>query len=400
MNDTFSNSTINSTPIEIPLIGTKFAPAGRDAASDIHHKKAVLDHVPLLAKTLDAMPGMVLILNRNRQIIAANKRFLNILDVGINDIAEKRPGEAIKCIRATEGADGCGTGSHCATCGAVNAILGAISNNSEVIRECRILVYAQTEVVPLDLRVTATPFEVDEEFFILAAMEDISHEKRQEVLQRTFFHDVLNTAGCIQGYAEFMSEEAATDLDICDRLTSLSKQLIEEIQSQRDLLHAEVGELKTTSMPVKGWQVMNNLRDQYINHNIAALRNIIIGDAWNGPIVTDERLLKRVLGNMLKNALEATPPHGSVEMNCREDNDAVVFSIKNPEVMQEDVQLQIFQRSFSTKNEPGRGIGTYSMKLFGEKYLGGEVDFTSCASEGTTFSLRLPKKPTHDIRTN
>ena len=36
----------------------------------------------------------------------------------------------------------------------------------------------------------------------------------------------------------------------------------------------------------------------------------------------------------------------------------------------EDVKLQIFQRSFSTKG-PGRGLGTYSMKLLTERYLKG-----------------------------
>ena len=54
--------------------------------------------------------------------------------------------------------------------------------------------------------------------------------------------------------------------------------------------------------------------------------------------------------------------------------------------------MQIFQRSFSTKGQPGRGIGTYSIKLFGETYLGGR-GFVSPAEapEGTTFSIVLPK---------
>ena len=67
--------------------------------------------------------------------------------------------------------------------------------------------------------------------------------------------------------------------------------------------------------------------------------------------------------------------------------------VSNPEIMPQEVQFQIFQRSFSTKGEVGRGIGTYSMKLFGERYLGGKVDFVSYSPEGTTFRLSLPKKP-------
>ena len=95
----------------------------------------------------------------------------------------------------------------------------------------RILVQTPMEVVPLDLRVTATPFEAEGNCFVLAAIEDISHEKRVAVLQRTFFHDVLNTAGCIEGYADFLVEDATSDLEVCKRLQVLSSQLIEEIRS-------------------------------------------------------------------------------------------------------------------------------------------------------------------------
>ena len=68
-----------------------------------------------------------------------------------------------------------------------------------------------------------------------------------------------------------------------------------------------------------------------------------------------------------------------------------MFAIHNPAVIPEQVQLQVFQRSFSTKGQPGYGIGTYSMKLLGEQYLGGKVAFTSRSPEGTTFTLALAK---------
>jgi signal transduction histidine kinase len=268
-----------------------------------------------------------------------------------------------------------------------------METNGETVRECRILVQTPSEVVPLDLRVTASPFEVEDEYFILAAIEDISYEKRVAVLQRSFFHDVLNTAGCIQGYADMLAMDAVSAQEVCEQLTALSGQLIDEIQSQRELLHAESGDLETENAPIRASQVLDELRNQYLNHAVAMERNIIIGETCKGIVITDGRLLKRVLGNMLKNALEATPSQGTVTMSCVDTGDAVTFCVNNSTVMPHDVQIQIFQRSFSTKSEAGRGIGTYSMKLFGERYLGGEVDFVSCESEGTTFRLRLPKKP-------
>ena len=393
MNKSLTPTNFNPSFPQIASPVTHFAPAERDTVCELRRKTEIIDRVPLLSKALDAMPDMVMILNRNRQIISANQKLLKILNASVAEIVEKRPGEAIKCIRAGEGPGGCGTGKHCSTCGAVHAVLASMDTDAEAVRECRILVQIRTEIVPLDLRVTATPFEVEEEHFVLAAIEDISHEKRVAVLQRTFFHDVLNTAGCIEGYADFLVEDAASDPEVCRRLQVLSSQLIEEIRAQQELLHAESGDLETESIPIRTGQVLEELRTQYLNHAVAEDRRIAIGHIWDGPLITDRRLLKRVLGNMLKNALEATPPLGTVKMSCEDDGDVVSFLVSNPAVMPNDVQLQVFQRSFSTKGEAGRGIGTYSMKLFGERYLGGEVDFVSRDSEGTTFRLRLPKMP-------
>ena len=94
---------------------------------------------------------------------------------------------------------------------------------------------------------------------------------------------------------------------------------------------------------------------------------------------------------MIKNAIEATPRGNQVIVSCEDVGRQVAFHVTNPTVMPEEVRLQIFQRSFSTKGQAGRGIGTYSIKLFGETYLGGQVSFTSQEPDGTTFSIVLPK---------
>jgi signal transduction histidine kinase len=378
------------TPPNLPE--TFFAPAGRDTPEEFARKVEIVRDSRLLTASLNAIPGMVMILNANRQIVAANQAMFRVLQVAADDLLEKRPGEVVGCVRPKEGPDGCGTSRHCVTCGAVNAILDSQTQNTQVVRECRILTESGSGTGAMDLRVAATPIDAEGERLIVVAVEDISQPKRMAVLQRVFFHDVLNTAGCILGYADYLAKAHEAVEEVSELLRHLGEQLVEEINAQRDLVLAEAGDLATKVDMLMTKQVLEDLRMQYLKSPVAVERRIEVGQVWNGTIWTDRRLLMRILGNMLKNGLEASCPGQAVTIDCSDQGEDVVFAVHNPGVMSENVQLQIFQRSFSTKGQTGRGIGSYSMKLLGERYLGGRVDFVSRQPEGTTFTLRLPQR--------
>jgi signal transduction histidine kinase len=107
-------------------------------------------------------------------------------------------------------------------------------------------------------------------------------------------------------------------------------------------------------------------------------------------VTTDAGIVVRVLVNMVVNALEATDEGDAVRVSVYSSDHEVVFSVWNRKPIPHDVARRIFQRNFSTKAETGRGLGTYSMKLFGEEILGGKVGFVTSAEEGTCFHFRLP----------
>jgi signal transduction histidine kinase len=108
-------------------------------------------------------------------------------------------------------------------------------------------------------------------------------------------------------------------------------------------------------------------------------------------VTTDKVLLKRVLGNLGKNGLEASEEGQEVSLGFRNFG-AAEFHVHNDAVMPEMIRLQVFRRSFSTKSPLGRGIGTYSAKLITERYLGGSLSFSSSEEQGTTFAVTLPAR--------
>lgn len=172
----------------------------------------------------------------------------------------------------------------------------------------------------------------------------------------------------------------------------LSKRLQQEIEDQRRLGQAERGELVITVDTVPVQSILDTLKLVFEAHPVAKGKQIeIVPAAPEDRITTEISLLTRVLTNMTKNALEAVEEGQTVRVWYERNNGNVMFQVQNPGVMPEEVQLRMFNRSFSTKAEKGRGIGTYSMKLFGERYLKGKVGFESTPKKGTIFFIELPK---------
>ena len=93
---------------------------------------------------------------------------------------------------------------------------------------------------------------------------------------------------------------------------------------------------------------------------------------------------------MLVNAFEATEKNGEVRFWVEKDAGLITFYVWNEGVIPKDVALRVFQPHFSTRKGKGRGFGAFSMKLLGEEFLSGKVDFTSTKGEGTTFRFSLP----------
>lgn len=383
-------------PDKQPLPGdesfTFFLPAPRAPRELVQQQAGVVGAQSLLTMLLDAIPEMLLILNPERQIVFANQALADVL--GIGDIGEaigSRPGETIDCAHAGDTPGGCGTSKFCTTCGAARALQSASQGKSD-IQECRILRKGRTEA--LDFRVYAKPFDLNGDRFTLFVLADMSHENRRRALERIFFHDVLNTAGGVFGAAQLLSMvDPQEQEELRGMVERLSRRLIDEIKAQRMLSIAETGELKPLPQQVDVAALAGEVAELYRGHAVAQGREIEVappdggGSRW---ITSDPTLLSRVLGNLVKNALEASQAGDTVTVSMSLLDDVVELRVHNPAVMPEAVQLQLFQRSFSTKGD-GRGLGTYSIRLLTEKYLGGTVRFESKPGAGTTFFVRYPR---------
>ncbi len=373
---------------------TEFALAERVSAEDLQQVIAQFSENPERFELLDASPDVIMILNKHRQVVYANAAIEELL--GLEDRRDaygKRPGELMGCVHASRHEEGsCGTTRHCSMCGAVKAVLISLSGRIS-IQEASI--NQEGMKGSFDLRVWGRPYEADGENYSLVAVKDITDEKRRTALEHAFFHDILDTAGGLLGYAELMedaSPEELEEMNILEVMPQLATQLIEEINSHRLLVEAESGDLALEPVAIAPQEFLEGVASVYMRHQVGEHRHILVdlGEA-SLPFTSDRALLSRVVGNMVKNALEACVEGETVSLGWRYPTENVEIWVHNPSVMSEEIQLQVFQRSFSTKGK-GRGLGTYCMKLLGERYLRGEMGFESNKETGTTFTVRLPRR--------
>ncbi|MDQ8155375.1 MAG: HAMP domain-containing sensor histidine kinase [Gemmatimonadota bacterium] len=397
------------------VLPTAFLPAERAPMDDVRRQHEKLAALPFVREFLDAMPNMAVVLNADRQIVLSNKAFAEYLAAGgqqhevseqrqsafdnvLHSVLGHRTGEALGCVHSLETDGGCGTTPFCRECGAANVLLNSQQWHHLDVQECR-LICGESGVreMALDFRVWAQPIEIHGENFTIFSLMDISHEKRREALEHIFFHDVLNTAGGVKGLADLVSKarlpEAAMR-EAAGMMSDSADQLIEEISAQRALSAAESGDLKLAPADVPSIDLIDRVVRVFHSYGVSRGKDIHVHDGVQDfRFVTDPVLLRRVLVNLVKNALEAERVGGVVTINAQADATSVTFTVHNQRAIPAKVQLQIFQRSFSTKGT-GRGLGTYSVKLLTERYLNGRAWFISSEDEGTTFSVRCPRDVT------
>jgi signal transduction histidine kinase len=373
---------------------THFAPALRSSIEEIINENELLTTQKLFTEIFGSMTGISAILNKNRQIIFANNDFLDLLGLkSIDVILGKRPGEVVSCINSGVEQSGCGTSEACQYCGAVNAIMESQRTNNKSTRETRISSEIKGMNISWDLNITSTPITIANQVFYVLTIQDISNEKKLVALERVFFHDLLNTAGGLNGLLTILKmgtdpEEARS---LIAKSEEASQSIIEEIMLYRQLRAAENGDIQVKIEQINSVEFLTSAISRISYHEVGKGKLILMeGNCDNVDFQTDRILLQRVIINLLKNSLEASPQDGIVKTWVKVNGEKILFSVSNSGVMSREVQMQIFQRSFSTKGK-GRGIGTYSIKLMTENYLKGKVSFISNETDGTVFSVELNK---------
>jgi signal transduction histidine kinase len=124
----------------------------------------------------------------------------------------------------------------------------------------------------------------------------------------------------------------------------------------------------------------------------------IVLDAEPARLAGDRSRLAQLLDNLVSNAVKFTAEGGRVEVRVRAEGDDVVLEVADSGMgIPADEQAQLFERFFRSTNArraavPGTGLGLVIVQAIVQAH-GGTVSLESTEGVGTTFSVRLPARP-------
>ncbi len=257
------------------------------------------------------------------------------------------------------------------------------------------------------IRISVSEFFLDNKRMFTGIIHDISEEKelQQQILQSERLavigkmaakvaHEVRNPLSSISLNAELLEDELNSDAPINKKESNaLLKSMIREIDRVTSLTdeYLQFSRLPE-SQPLKA--CLNDLIEEMLKLLIQELKqkNIKLEHeclAEKLILPLDRSQIRRVLLNIIRNAIESMPKGGTLKIwTEKAEQNATIYITDSGIGIPEDKVKNIFNPFFTTK-ELGTGLGlAISQQIVSEHF--GEIYCESKPGEGTTFRIELP----------
>ncbi len=191
-------------------------------------------------------------------------------------------------------------------------------------------------------------------------------------------HDIRQPVLALDVYASMLRAEPEMAAVLTEKIEIATKSVIEMFDSLFDLSRLDAGQLKINNSTIDVVTLMRELELQY--QPAASIKKLELRmRSCDVKIYTDQQLLKRILGNLLMNAVKFTD-QGGVLLACRQTPKGVRFEIWDTGVgIAADEQTAVFGEFYKSPSHLGTSDG------FG---LGLSIVTRLCEPLGFTFSMK------------
>lgn len=248
--------------------------------------------------------------------------------------------------------------------------------------------------------------ETNEELLISKNKAEESDRLKSAFLSN-ISHEIRTPMNGIIGFSEILMEHEVPEeqrkeylgiiIKSCKQLTNIIDDIIEVSRLASSKVKVQFEKLDINFF-------FNSLIERYsnlTNNKVDFIANNEIKDI-DREIISDEIKLKKILSNLIDNAVKYTS-EGYVQVICRKSDDNIVFVVEDTGIgisdeMKEDIFDYFRQEDEeSTKEFGGLGLGL-SIVRENTKLLNGEIILKSEKGKGSSFLIRIPcKKETDKI---
>jgi signal transduction histidine kinase len=171
-----------------------------------------------------------------------------------------------------------------------------------------------------------------------------------------------------------------------------------EIEKNIDYINKIVSDLQDYARPLtpiaKKTEIENLCQEVILKidipENIKAFCEV---DEAAKEVLADPDLLKRVINNLVLNAIQAMPNGGKLNLKAYRKEGDIYIEVQDTGVgISDEVKNKLFTPMFTTKSK-GQGFGLSVVKRVTES-MNGSVTFESEKGKGTTFTVFLPAQKT------
>ena len=288
----------------------------------------------------------------------------------------------------------------------LDRVLGTLATGRTLTREEVTLTTTDGRRVPVGLSTSFLTEDDGARRGVIAVFADLSEFKAVEERARRsetlaaigqlsagIAHEIRNCLNPISGSVEYLQKELVLSgesahlmgliVTECDRLNRFVTELLDYAREPRFLIEAvPVGDMAADALDLAR-------RHPAWRPEIA----LVLEDGGEGcAALLDREHFKRVLTNLLQNAIEAQDGPGRVTVRIRPEGGnrvAVEVHDTGPGIRAEDLP-RVIEPFFTTKRG-GTGLGLAIAARIIER-LGGRLAVTSAAGQGTTFTLTLERE--------
>jgi PAS domain S-box-containing protein len=208
-------------------------------------------------------------------------------------------------------------------------------------------------------------------------------------------HDIRNPLQTITSSVYLMKEE----------MKSLSERVKKEelteslatIEDQVAYINKIVSDLQDFVKPlnpkIEEVDLRKLVKDAFLSSAIPENIKALMLIAEDLPkLVVDRYLIKRLLINLITNAIQAMPNGGTLTVKATQKDCMALISVEDTGLgIPEENRNKIFKPLFTTKSK-GQGFGLSVCKRLVEAHNGGSITFESEVGKGSKFTIKVPSK--------